>query len=359
VETRLRADVKCGSSLSAGIDSATIAAIISRQNPDGFESFSAVFPGFEKDESVQINELVQLLGCGNHQIAPTADDLISSFERLLYHQEQPIVSASVLVQYKVFELAAKAGITVLLDGQGADEVLGGYRHYLHWFLQEQWRSGNWSRQRRELSLFRRHGWKPHWGIKNLLAASFPQAAQSQLISGQLQQIRLLSEVNADYMETFTPRNDVFKPMVTTLNDILYFDLTVGKLPELLRYADRSSMSFGREVRLPFLQPAMVQFIFSLPPEYKMRDGYNKWILRKTMNGKLPTSTAWQKKKIGYEPPQYDWMNTSAVRENVMEARKRLVSKGILNKKALSAPHRPAASDDMNNADWRYWVLAAL
>jgi asparagine synthase (glutamine-hydrolysing) len=359
VKIRLRADVKAGSSLSSGIDSASIAESISRHHSAGFESFSAVFPGFEKDESVQINELTRLLKLKNHQTSPAADDLVSSFERLIYHQEQPIVSASVLVQYKVFELARQEGVTVLLDGQGADELFGGYRHYLHWFLQEQWRAGNWSRKRKELALFRQNGWKPDWGFKNLLAASFPQAAQSQLIKKQANQIRMLSHVNSDYKTSFFSEQDLYKPLVTSLNDILYFDLTMGKLPELLRYADRNSMSFGRELRLPFLDHALVEFVFSLPPEYKMRDGYNKWILRKTMDGKLPDATAWQKKKIAYEPPQQSWMNTPSVKENIMEARKKLVNDGILNKRVLSVPYRAAETDDLNNIEWRYWVLAAL
>ncbi|MBZ5857484.1 asparagine synthase (glutamine-hydrolyzing) [Flavihumibacter profundi] len=359
VQLRLRADVQTGTSLSGGVDSGSIAALASRLEIAGFQGFSATFPGFEKDESALINSLSKEIGFTSRQTSPAAENLVSDFDRLLWHQEEPIGSASVLVQYKVFELAKQHGVTVLLDGQGADEILGGYPQYIPWFLQEEWRSGNWARQRRELALFRRHGLHVPWGLKNYLAALFPAAAQSQLISRQSAKIRNLPLVNKAYIEAYHPAGSLYKPMVTGLRDLLYYDTTMGKLPELLRYADRNSMAHSREVRLPFLQHELVQWIFSLPDEWRMKDGYTKWILRKSMENVLPPATCWQKLKIAFEPPQLQWMKTPAVQERVMDAKYKLVQNNILDKKILKSEKLNTPAESRNNFDWRYWVIASL
>ncbi|ULQ51855.1 asparagine synthase (glutamine-hydrolyzing) [Flavihumibacter fluvii] len=359
VQMRLRSDVPVGTSLSGGIDSGTIAALVHQLKGLKFQAFSAVFPGFEKDESALIQTLCQQFALESRQTVPGAGDLLADFDRLLWHQEEPIGSASVLVQYKVFELAKAFGVTVLLDGQGADEILGGYTQYIPWFLQEKWRSGQWKSYRKELEIFRRHGQQFKWGLKNYGAALFPHAAQSQLISRQAGSISRLPMVNPEFAAAFDARELLYKPLVTDLNDLLYFDTTMGKLPELLRYADRNSMAHGREVRLPFLQHSLVQWLFSLPANYKMKDGYTKWILRKSMENILPQTICWQSRKIAFEPPQYQWMQEAAVRERIRASREKLVQQGILHKKILSTAVSAAPAHAKENYDWRYWVLASL
>ena len=96
---------------------------------------------------------------------------------------------------------------------------------------------------------------------------------------------------------------IHKPIVTKLNDILYFNTMEYGLEELLRYADRSSMAHGLEVRLPYLNPEFVQFVFSLPSKYKIKEGYTKHLLRKLMDHKLPHSIVWRTDKVAFEPPQ--------------------------------------------------------
>ncbi|WP_290798006.1 asparagine synthase (glutamine-hydrolyzing) [Flavihumibacter sp. UBA7668] len=353
VRKRLRSDVPVGSSLSGGVDSSSIAAMVKELGVGKWTGFSAVFPGFERDESALIGELASRLNIQSQTCTPTAADLLKDLDRLLFHQEMPVESASALVQYKVMQLAAEQGVTVLLDGQGADELLGGYPSYIHWFLQEKWRSGPRAAFLKERTAFTEHGWKEGWGWRNRLAAWFPQAAQEQLIKKQAASVRRIPYVNQEYVSAALRTEDLFKPFVTSLNDILYFDLTMGRLPELLRYADRNSMAFGREIRLPYLDPALMEFVFSLPAEFKMRDGYTKWILRQSMNNRLPASIAWQKKKIGYEPPQTDWMKAPGVQEFVLQSRQELVDKGILQKRYLDRPYTGTA------ADWRVLVLGRL
>lgn len=357
VQRRLRSDLQVGSSLSGGIDSSSIAALVKELGVENWTGFSAVFPGFERDESAAIQLLAKELNIQSITCSPTETTLLTDLEKLLYHQEMPIESASALVQYKVMQRAAEQGITVLLDGQGADELLAGYPSYIPWFLQEIWRSGRYASFLKELNAFKAHGWTGGWGWKNRLAAWFPQAAQEQLIKKQAAAIQRIPFAEQAYIAASLRPHDLFKPFVTSLQDILYYDLTMGRLPELLRYADRNSMAFGREIRLPFLDPALLEFAYSLPASAKMQNGYTKWILRTAMSGHLPQPIAWQKKKIGYEPPQESWLQQAAVQEEVLQSARVLVDEGILQKRYLDRPKTGKAA--AGAADWRLLVMGKL
>lgn len=131
------------------------------------------------------------------------------------------------------------------------------------------------------------------------------------------------------------------------------------LDELLSYADRNSMSHGIEVRLPFLNHELVEFIFSLPGKFKIHEGYTKWILREAMKEELPAAIIRRTDKIGFEPPQQHWMQQPALQDHIRDARQQLVTAGILKKTVLKTPvySQPAYSKDNNN--WRYLIAATL
>jgi asparagine synthase (glutamine-hydrolysing) len=150
-----------------------------------------------------------------------------------------------------------------------------------------------------------------------------------------------------------------KPVVRTLEDILYYSTFSFGLEELLRYADRNSMAHSREVRLPFLNHHVVEFIFSLPSNYKIRNGFTKWILRKSMEVHLPPNIVWRTDKIGYEPPQFSWMQNKQIQEWMIESKRKLVQKNVLSAKALQISVKPRASHDLNNYDFRYLCSASL
>ena len=130
------------------------------------------------------------------------------------------------------------------------------------------------------------------------------------------------------------------------------------LEELLRYADRNSMAHSKEIRLPFLSHELVEFIFSLPSHLKIRNGWTKWLLRKTMEKNLPDNITWRKDKIGFEPPQKEWMQNKGLQELIHEARKKLVNEKILKPEMLNTPIRAMNSHDADNYDWRYLSAAA-
>ncbi len=363
VKKRLRSDVALGTSISGGIDSAAVAATITalQNNPYNLQTFSAVFPGFQKDETAFINLLTNKLQCKNFTTQPSADGLIKNFEKLCLHQEEPFASSSIFAQYNVYELAKQNGVKVLLDGQGADEILAGYHKYIPWFLQDvatHQQRGDVHVQKKAL---RQHGIPVKWSIKNYLAALLPMHTAMWLEKREYQKIMHQSDIHPDFLRGQQGKDweGIHKAPITKLNDILHYSTIEFGLEELLRYADRNSMAHGCEVRLPFLDHNLVEFIFSLPAAFKINAGWTKWVLRQAMNNKLPDEITWRKDKVGFEPPQEQWMENKTLQEYIHEAKRKLVSNKILQQKVLDKKQVPKSAIAGNNFDWRYLCAAQI
>ena len=362
VKKRLRSDVPVGTSLSGGLDSAAVLTCIKDAGDASRlqKTFSAVFPGFAKNEATYIDLLSTKFETENFKTAPRAEDLISDFEKLCRHQEEPFVSSSIFAQYKVFELAKQHNVTVMLDGQGADEILAGYHKYIQWYLQDMLTHKYAGERNKALTALRQNQIPFSWGIKNYLAAFLPMHTAMYLERKEYNKVVTQPDVNPDFLKRHLRGKEwegIHKSPVTKLNDILHYDTTELGLEELLRYADRNSMAHGREVRLPFLDHTLVEFIFSLPPGMKINNGYTKWLLRKAMDKKLPAEIAWRKDKVGYEPPQKQWMENPVLQEYIQEAKKKLVDKGVLQSKVLAKKIIPKEAIAANNFDWRYLCAA--
>lgn len=357
VKRRLRSDVTVGASLSGGIDSSSVVATMCAQRKDdAIKTFSCVFPGYEKDESAYINLVNERFHTEAFLINPKAEDFIKDIRHLLSQHDELISSASIYVQYKVYELAKLKNVKVLLEGQGADEILAGYSRYLHWFLQETLvkHPTNLSR---ELSSLKLNGVEPDWGWKNFLAAYLPSLTRSRLESREVAKIKRGASINKELLRDIVIRSH--KPKVRTLNDILHYNTVDFGLQELLRYADRNSMAHGRETRLPFLQHELVEFIFALPSRFKIRDGWTKWLLRMSMSGTLPEAIAWRRDKVGFDPPQKQWMQNKKIQELVHESKKKLVSNRILDASVLQKKVQPLDTHAADNFDWRYLVAGSI
>ena len=364
VSRRLRSDVPVGTSLSGGLDSSSIIYYIQKNlagKSVNLKTFSAIFPGFEKDERKYIQQMASAFNLENHTTIPVAEGLVKDFEKLCYHQEEPFPSSSVYAQYKVFELAKTQNIKVLLDGQGADEVLAGYYKYIHWYLQEMISRHKFSGTTKERQLLHKNNISFNWGIKNILAAFLPSHASIALEKKEYNKIIHNADITKHLMSYIKGREweGIHKPVVTKLNDILYFNTMQNGLEELLRYSDRNAMAHGREVRLPFLYDEMVQFIFSLPSKFKISNGYTKSILRKMMDDKLPHNIVWRTDKIGYEPPQKQWMENPVMKDYLYEAKAKLVKEDILKPQVLAKKTKGHHAHDADNFDWRYLCVAQM
>ena len=364
VTRRLRSDVQVGTSLSGGIDSSTVLYYVQQQLhhvANGNKTFTAVFPGFEKDESKYAAAVAGQFAVSNFTVTPTADELISDFEKLMYHQEEPFSSSSVYAQYRVFQLAKQHGIKVLLDGQGADEVLAGYPRYIHWYIQEMVSRYKFSGSKAEMHDFHRNNIRVQWGVKNIMAAFLPSHASIALEKKEYMRIIHHGEVSRQMLSFVKGREweGIHKPVVTKLNDILYFNTMQNGLEELLRFSDRNAMAHGREARLPFLNAELVQIVISLPSKFKISKGYTKSLLRKLMDQKLPSEIVWRTDKVGFEPPQQQWMQSAIMKEYVMESKKKLVKEDILRPQALQKKNKPLHAHEADNFDWRYMCVANM
>jgi len=368
VKRRLRSDVTVGTSLSGGLDSSAILATVNHPGAM-FHTFSAVFPGFEKDESRYIKKVTDYLAATkttngdiqSNYIEPSALGLIKDFEKLCYHQEEPFQSSSIYAQFKVFELAKKYGVKVLLDGQGADETQAGYNKYIHWYLQGITGKSKFITANREKNLLLKNEVPFKWGIKNYISAYLPAHTAIYLEQEEYTKTMRQPDIEKDFIASLQGREweGIRKPVITKLNDILYYNTHTIGLEELLRFADRNSMAHGREVRLPFLSHELVEFVFSLPANFKIYEGWTKWMVRKMMDKKLPDEIVWRKDKIGYEPPQHQWMHNEILQDYMQEAKRKLVSKGVLKKSVLDKKIVPKAAHEDNNFDWRYLCAANI
>jgi asparagine synthase (glutamine-hydrolysing) len=349
IKRRLRSDVAIGTSLSGGLDSSSIIAFLHSLGKNNYHSFSAVFPGFEKDESQYIELVNKDFNINGKSVEPNAADYHNDYEKLITAQEQPFVSSSVYAQYKVFELAKQHNVSVLIDGQGADETIGGYTKYIHWYLQELFLYDK-KLYKEALSGFQKKASSP-FGFSNKLAAWFPAPAANQLEKRAVNQLRWKSNLNQDYINANFSRLMIHKPMVKKLNDLLYHNTLQFGLEELLRYADKNAMANSIEVRLPFLQHELVEFVFSLPSHFKIKNSFQKYILRKAVDPYLNKNITWRSDKVGFETPQEQWLQNPLLLEKIKTAKEKLVALHILDKNIL-------LSKSSNDQNWRILIAAS-
>jgi asparagine synthase (glutamine-hydrolysing) len=239
--------------------------------------------------------------------------------------------------------------------------LAGYNKYIHWYLQQLVSRRKYAFANAERKALRKNKMAFFWDIKNYIATYFPPHTAVQLERKEYNRIVKQPDINSDFIISLRGREweGIRKAIITKLNDILYFNTMENGLEELLRFADRNSMAHGREVRLPFLNHDLVEFVFSLPAQFKIHDGWTKWLLRKSIDKKLPDAIVWRTDKIGYEPPQEQWMQNETLKEYIHEAKRKLVNKGILKQQALNKKIIAHPVHHAENFDWRYLCAANM
>jgi asparagine synthase (glutamine-hydrolysing) len=360
IKKRLRSDVNIGTSLSGGLDSSAVVAFCDQQLSDHYshKCFTACFQNFEKDESKYAEVIAKKFGLEHHIVSINENEVAKLMNEVMHHQEEPITSASALAQYKVFQLAKQNGVTVLLDGQGADEVLAGYPKYYKWYWQELYRNKKLIKSK-ELKHAISLGINESFGLKNKIAALFPEFAAGMLQTRKSK--KAFHHPDLDRGFAFSNKQNLYyaTPSQFDLNGALYFSTFVNGLEELLRIADKNSMAHAVEVRLPFLNHHLVEFLFSLPPHFKIYEGWTKWLLRKSVENDLPSEIVWRKDKVGFEPPQKKWMKEKNIQETIVQAKKKLASHHILQPSAATKKIKPHDAYAAESWDWIYWSASYL
>jgi asparagine synthase (glutamine-hydrolysing) len=360
VSRRLRSDVPVGIGLSGGLDSSSLLWYMSQHRTTPITSISAVFPGFEKDESRHIEQMAKRFNSTNISITPNENELLQDFETLMFHQEEPISSSSVYAQFRVYKQAKEAGIKVMLEGQGADEIFGGYEKYIPWFLQEQIKQFRFIKAAKEKNKLSNNGYCFNWGIENYAAAFFP-GTTAQMLEKKADQRLLKNPWLGEHWKEIlsTSELEIKKPVVNGFQDILSYDRNGMNLEVLLRYADRNSMAHGVEVRLPFLNRKLIAGVAGMSADQLIHDGYSKYVLRKLMKDRLPNEIVWRTDKVAYEPPQEKWMQGKKMQEFIHESRRSLVNKKLLSASVLNQKITASPAHDAENTDWRILNLAHM
>lgn len=304
VRLRLRADVSVGTCLSGGLDSSSIATLAARQyTPRAGRPFAAVTAESEDqrvDEARYAEAVVRHGDMTWLRVRPTYDDFVATLPAVMRAQEEPFGSPSLTMQYHVMKTARANGLPVLLDGQGGDETLLGYEKYYAAYVAGAYRRGGLSGAVRALGAARAAN--ANMGFANLA---------KYVIGGTNARARYAYYLRThDYLRVVPPLPERLAAFARASRDdfaLQALEIRSTNLPLLLRFEDKNSMAHGVEARLPFLDYRVVETALSLPGEYKIRDGWSKWILRKAMAGRMPDEIVWRRNKFGFESPEALWL----------------------------------------------------
>ncbi|MEO5934861.1 MAG: asparagine synthase (glutamine-hydrolyzing) [Duganella sp.] len=292
VQLRLRSDVPVAVSLSAGLDSASIACMMLRHGART-HAFSFGAPSEPSSEGPGTQSLAKATGIDVNYVWPrySSWDMYEMLEKTMAFQEAPFSGLSPIAQNAVFRAVSDAGFKVLLGGQGSDEIFAGYRKFIVIALRE-------ALQRREAA----GALRLMYSLALMLAY---EASQARMYwqnlgryKGKASAFRLLDwEAGA---------HNLWGEAGMSLADRQIEDIQQWSLPTLLRYEDRNSMGYGIETRLPFMDYRLIEFALALPTRMKIANGYGKWLLRGAAKGLVPDVVRLNRKKRGFDVTQ-NWI----------------------------------------------------
>jgi asparagine synthase (glutamine-hydrolysing) len=347
VQLRLRSDVPVGVALSGGLDSTAILAE-SSSGPSGqpLHAFTAIFPGDRFDEHEYARLAACHCGAELDTVVYSPEGLLEDLRSVTWHLDYPALLPQVLPRWSLMRLASRK-VKVILEGQGADELLAGYAgSYVLPYLRDQWSrlgSGERGDALRDLfaasvALYQTHG-----------MGGFTWMLRREVMR------RLRTRDGACTRDFLTLRRgqaaEVAAPLFRDrMTRQMHDDHARAQLPMLLKFGDAISMAHSLESRLPFLDYRLVEFVFGLPVRHKFHRGRSKVLLRQAMTGAIPERIRLRRDKVGFETPLTRWMGQrldTDLRPVLLSDR--VKSRGVLDSERLrrlltpQALRRPAAA----------------
>ncbi len=331
VRLQLRADVPLGAHLSGGLDSSTVACLATSLLGSPIHTFTGGFhDGPQYDETGYARLVAEETAARHHEVFPTAADFVDAMPRLAWQMDEPAAGPGLFPQYFVSRLASQH-VKVVLGGQGADEIFGGYTRYLVAYLEECIRGGIEGTQEDskyvvsfesilpnlpQLQAYRpllRHFWRD-----GLFDA--PAKRYFRLIDRSDEVRPLVSPAvldNADGYQVFDAYEAVFNEgdCKSYINRMTHFDMKT-LLPALLQVEDRTSMAVSLESRVPLLDHRIAELVASMPPKIKYEGGRSKHIFRKAVQHITPQAILERKDKMGFPVPLSEWYRQGPVRDFV-------------------------------------------
>ena len=371
VQRRLVSDVPLGSFLSGGVDSSVVTALACRHKPD-LHTFSIGFRD-EKffDETKYARMVAKRLKTNHTVFSLTNNDLYANLNSILNYMDEPFADSSAIAVY-ILSKETRKHATVALSGDGADELLGGYNKHaafrkvihrgwkenlvnsLHplWKMMPQSRSGPFTNKARQLARF----------SEGLKLSSKDRYWQWAGFAGKEETLKMLHpdlRINM-WLKDFVPRRkNILQhlPEQENMNDILLTDMNLVLSNDMLTKVDLMSMANGLEVRVPFLDYEVVNFLFSLPSEFKINGRIRKRILQDSFRDILPRQL-YNRPKKGFEVPLLKWFRNemkSIITDDLL-SEKFIVNQGVFDYTEIDKLKRQLFSSNPGDIHARIWGL---
>jgi len=304
VRLRLRSDVPVGTCLSGGLDSSSVASIASGlySGSGGIGRFLAIH-GKSIEKSSDESRYAGMVSDHCHLNLIVSENGVDEFRdilpKVIETQEEPFGSPSIVMQYFVMQKACESGAVVMLDGQGGDELLLGYERYFVSWLYAQ-------KGMKKLQNFFKASQNSKLDPFTLLQYYFyftSAKLRYSMVKSRFKFIRpqILKEFDQSLLREHVMDFRNFETLQQT-------EIFKYQLPHLLKYEDKNSMAHSIEARLPFLDYRLVELSLSLPVDLKIKSGFSKYILRKSMVNRLPEEILWRKNKFGFNAPVQTWLS---------------------------------------------------
>jgi len=316
---RLRSDVPVGTALSGGLDSSGLVCILNSIYK-GQSDKNKVFTIISDDPSINDPHFAKII-TDTIPVTPYTSNISSSrnileLPKFIFHQEEPLQSISIFGSFYLYQFIKQMGVTVVIDGQGADEFMGGYYRFpyktYHLDLLQHLKIKKYFSEVQSLSdLEKTNSSLIHFLILKGYLVNSLKTSKNIYFHFKLRPIQ--KYFKPDFFKVFFNNSDIINkkyfPIKNSFDSTMKQDSYVlakhSNLPGILRQVDRNSMAASVEARVPFLDYRLVEFLFSLPFEYMFHNGFTKYAYRESMRGLIPEKVLWRRSKEGFKLPEYD------------------------------------------------------
>jgi asparagine synthase (glutamine-hydrolysing) len=312
---QMRSDVPVGCCLSGGLDSTSLVRLTADLSPLAMQTFTSYLNHASYDEREPVNEFSGQMGDAieSHLVSPDLDTWFDELPRVIWHHDEPHVGFTAPAQWEVMRLAHETGVKVLLDGQGADESLGGYNFFVESLVADMINSGDLTGAYRTLRQFEdRRGTGLVAGAgRSLRAGLRAWRSRDELYRLESTVARRHLPLSGEWIRQVGPAH---VPTIyrggSKLESEIATSLQITMLPALLTYEDRASMAFSIESRVPYLDHRLVELAFSLPRHLRVEGARTKVVLRRLMEGNLPSQIVDARLKKAFGTPYQLWFSDS-------------------------------------------------
>lgn len=305
IQLQLRSDVPVGICLSGGLDSSAISsAVLKFSDHHDFHSYSAVYDSSGRENEIDYIKEFESSGLKMHYIKPNVKDILDDLDAFVDAFQMPVPGTSPYAELKVMELATTYS-TVVLSGQGVDEVLGGYEYCYGAYLKELLLKAKILRFIEECKHLLSDG-NLVSSLKYMLFFLLPSSIKSFAFSFKNKLVG--KAFKAKYKKAVHRLVDDFYSFSSlrqfSINHIKY------KFEHHLMWSDRSGMLYSLEARFPFIDHRIIEKSIGTDSDLIMSKGYTKSIMRNALSGILPDKIRDRKQKVGFETPGGEWFRTS-------------------------------------------------